>query len=573
VKKYSDGSHGCFLLVRQPFRQSNMLYKNVLQKLTEVRTWTEYLVRLVHTQGKRKLLFYNCHELMSLAAEKDCNVDMIVENAIIRHAPSDHVSKELPTSQAEEEARASNVKNERDEGALHEMSKVEPFYEVELKSCYKLGELSLQDYDNFSKIHTFKIQEFIYKETLHLRSDRIFSLPERLLKKVTKPKATTLIDNTPIPIEISKFAHSNHTYLKEFFYLLQDEFWTLPTQTRKEQREQKLKQINESQPSAFSLNPASLLAFASNKQIKTPTLSSITAAHIKEEVTLKVVDEYKAVLDNECRILQQRSRTRVFLTVFLNATDPVVEVGMNDVLRHGKEIVGRSDIIQIKTEQWIAPELYELNENVVDKDEFDKTHLIKCVKMPDNTPVEIIRFRTRPRRNFELPLRIQSFMNVTGRKVDLRIECTLTGTYFTNNEAHCENIQIRFPLPDTWVYMFRVEKRFRYGAVHSSKQKMGKIKGLDRLLVHKSSPGTPLMEASCGLAKYEQAFKSLVWRIDELPIKNKDIFKTHLFRCRFELQEYDSFPPTYEPNFQIQYSISKLCVSSKSQVISFLLYH
>ncbi|CAF5222087.1 unnamed protein product, partial [Rotaria magnacalcarata] len=31
-------------------------------------------------------------------------------------------------------------------------------------------------------------------------------------------------------------------------------------------------------------------------------------------------------------------------------------------------------------------------------------------------------------------------------------------------------------IPDPWVYMFRVEKRFRYGAIHSVRRKAGKIK-------------------------------------------------------------------------------------------------
>ena len=142
--------------------------------------------------------------------------------------------------------------------------------------------------------------------------------------------------------------------------------------------------------------------------------------------------------------------------------------------------------------------------------------------MPDNLLVEIMRFRTRPRRNYELPLQVRCYMSLVGRACEIRIECTVAGTYYTKlNEVHCEDIQIRFPLPDVWVYLFRVEKRFRYGAVHSSKHKFGKIKGLDRFMVHKGQNQGALMEASCGMAKYEQAFKSVVWRIEQLPVKNK----------------------------------------------------
>ena len=182
-------------------------------------------------------------------------------------------------------------------------------------------------------------------------------------------------------------------------------------------------------------------------------------------------------MDEECRILEHRCRTRVFLITFLNPANPIIDIGLNDCLRHGKEIVGRYDIIPIKTEQWIAPESFELNESVVDADEFAKTHALRCVQMPDNVLVEIMRCRTRPRRNYELPLQVRCHMHQAGRVVEIRVECTVAGTYYTKlNEVHCEDIQIRFPLPDAWVYLFRVEKMFRYGAVHSSKHKFGKRK-------------------------------------------------------------------------------------------------
>lgn len=428
----------------------------------------------------------------------------------------------------------------------------------------------LQQYDTYSKIHTFKIQEIVFKETFQMRPDRIMALPERFFKRFTKPKVTSLLDHTPLPFEICKFGHMSYTYLRSFLLLLQDAFWSLPTVTRKLQREQQLAQIQQqplSTTATISAAAASLFSLGSNKQIQNATLSSVTSSHTREEVTVKVVDEYKCKLDKECRIVSHRSRTRIFLITFLNDANPIIEVGLNDCLRHGLEIVGRQDIIPIKTEQWISPEGFELNENVLDREEFDKTHCLRCVQMPDNLLVELMRYRTRPKRNYELPLQVRCFMSMVGRQVEIRIECTVGGTYFTKlNEVYCQDIQIRFPLPDVWVYLFRVEKRFRYGAVHSTKQKLGKIKGFDRLLVHKSANQGAIMEASCGMAKYEQAFKSLVWRIEQLPVKNKDIYKTQLFICKLQLQEYDTMPDKYEDTADMQYSIP-ICASSKTQVI------
>lgn len=90
-------------------------------------------------------------------------------------------------------------------------------------------------------------------------------------------------------------------------------------------------------------------------------------------------------------------------------------------------------------------------------------------------------------------------MSVIDRQVNIRIEVTVSNAFnmgilskatsmVTNDktanvrddnsdeQCPCQDIQIRFPIPDAWVYMFRVEKRFRYGAIHSVRRKAGKIK-------------------------------------------------------------------------------------------------
>ena len=130
--------------------------------------------------------------------------------------------------------------------------------------------MSLQQFDTYTKIHTFKIQELVYKETFQMRPDRIMALPERFFKKFTKPKVTSLLDHTPLPFEICKFAHSSYSYLRAFLLLLQDAFWSLPTITRKLQREQQLKDIQTQSPSAVSTissAAASIFSLGANKQV------------------------------------------------------------------------------------------------------------------------------------------------------------------------------------------------------------------------------------------------------------------------------------------------------------------
>lgn len=45
-----------------------------------------------------------------------------------------------------------------------------------------------------------------------------------------------------------------------------------------------------------------------------------------------------------------------------------------------------------------------------------------------------------------------------------------------------------------------------------------------------------------------------------------DIYKTHLFICKMNLQDFDKIPDDFEKVAQAQYSVSQICAASKSQV-------
>ena len=183
---------------------------------------------------------------------------------------------------------------------------IRPFHEIELKASHKFTDMCLQQYDTYTKIHTFKLQEIVFKEALTMRPDRLMALPERFFKRFTKPKVTSLIDHTPIPFEICKFAHMNYAHLNSFLLLLQDAFWALPTVTRKVQREQQLEQLQlhasgavgggsgavsgvvSVLPTSITSAASTLFSFGKNTQIATPSLSSVTSSHTREEITVKV---------------------------------------------------------------------------------------------------------------------------------------------------------------------------------------------------------------------------------------------------------------------------------------------
>ncbi|CAF2512245.1 unnamed protein product [Rotaria sp. Silwood2] len=474
--------NGWLLQIRVPLRQKD-LYKSTFQRFSETRTWQE------------------------------CYVRILFDEKILRFYLPETIEKS--------------------------------FAEISLQTWYQCTKLGLQQYDQYSKIHTFKIFEANYHEVPQVRIDRLVTLPEKLLRKFTRPNKAqqVLLDHANcVQQEIVKFGQLNYIFLKQFSIILDDLFWSMPITRNRCQK------------------------------------------HLKEEITIKILDEYYAHIDIYRHICKHKSRTRLFVLAFLNDAQPIIEIGINDWFRHGKEVNKRNEIIINKTlqEYWIKPEQVELA-SIIDSNEYENTHLLKLIP-PDSHKIEIMRFRTRPKQNIELPLQVYCFMSVIDRQVNIRIEVTVSNAFnisilskassiVTNDktanirddnrdeQCPCEDIQIRFPIPDPWVYMFRVEKRFRYGAIHSVRRKAGKIKGLDRLMINRNDGLIPLMAASAGIAKYEQAFRSIVWRIDQLPKRDQGAYKTHLFECKISVPSYDPLPEKYEPSADVEYSMSQVFIS------------
>lgn len=126
-----------------------------------------------------------------------------------------------------------------------------------------------------------------------------------------------------------------------------------------------------------------------------------------------VVDEYVVDVDKTGHVCSQKARVRVFFLAFVNGM-PDVEVGINELSRQGKEIVGRHDIMPIVTEEWIRVEDYEFH-SCVETPEFESTKVIK-LRPPDATFFELMRFRVRPPRQRELPIQLTAVLKVRSAK-------------------------------------------------------------------------------------------------------------------------------------------------------------
>ena len=90
------------------------------------------------------------------------------------------------------------------------------FHELTMQPCYSLSSLTAQQYDQFGKIHTVKIQYIFYRERVGIKPERIAP------SLVKKPKATMALDHAPHVSELLKFGSLNINEISSFVWAFED---------------------------------------------------------------------------------------------------------------------------------------------------------------------------------------------------------------------------------------------------------------------------------------------------------------------------------------------------------------
>uniref|UniRef100_A0A182YF06 MHD domain-containing protein n=1 Tax=Anopheles stephensi TaxID=30069 RepID=A0A182YF06_ANOST len=406
----------------------------------------------------------------------------------------------------------------------------EPFQELPLQACYSVSEIGAQQYDNFGKIFTIKLQYVFYKERPGVRPGQV-TKAERLTNKLSQFAAYAIqgdyqgvkelgsdlkklglpVEHAPQISQLFKLGSMNYEDMKQFSVCI----------------EEALFKMNVHRDRALTYKT--------------------------EEVQVTAVDELYVEQDAEGHVMKQIARVRLFFLAFLTGM-PDIELGVNDLWRQGKEVVGRHDIIPVVTEEWIRLEGVEFH-TCVQQDEYERSRTIKF-KPPDACYIELMRFRIRPPKNRELPLQLKATWCVTGNKVELRADVLVPGFASRKlGQIPCEDVSIRFPIPECWIYLFRVEKHFRYGSVKSAHRRTGKIKGIERILGTVDTLQESLIEVTSGQAKYEHHHRAIVWRCPRLPKEGQGAYTTHQLVCRMALTSFDQIPEQLAPYAYVEFTM------------------
>ena len=311
----------------------------------------------------------------------------------------------------------------------------EPFQELPLQTAYSLSDVSHQIFDQYTKIFTVKLQYIFYKERAGLRPGQITKM-QKLTDKIgmfakavedadlkgVKTFASDMkklgvpLEHAPQISELLKLASINYEDIVQFSICV----------------EEKLFRITDLPP------PRSL-------------------TYKTEEVQMTAVDEVYVEQDKDGHIKKQICRVRIFCLCFLSGT-PQVDLGVNDMTRMGLEVVGRHDILPIPTDQWIRYEDIEFH-SIVDKTAFESEEHVVKFKPPDACYVEVMRFRTRPPRARELPIQARCSFKIVGARVEIRSD-VMVPYHATKawGQVPCEDVAVRIPIPEVWIYQFRREQ-------------------------------------------------------------------------------------------------------------------
>ncbi|UYV74250.1 stnB [Cordylochernes scorpioides] len=394
----------------------------------------------------------------------------------------------------------------------------QPFQEMPLQACYSLSDMAAQQFDNYGKIFTVKLLYVVYRERVGVRPGQISRVMQGQIATMGQiAKLGLPLEHAPQVSQLLKLGTQVYADIRSFIQVVEDALFSLPL-----------------------------------KRDRGPTYKT-------EEIQVTVYDEFYVEQDRTGHVGRQLARVRIFFLAFLSNM-PEVEVGINDLTRQGKEVVGRYDILPVVTEEWIRLEDVHFH-SCVKMDDFEASRSIKF-QPPDACLFELLRFRIRPPKRRELPLQLKASMVVVDTRVEIRADVLVPG-YSSRKQGQvpCEDIMIRFPIPECWIYLFRVEKHFRYGSFKSASRKPGKIKGLERIMGTAQSLEPSMIEVSTGQAKYEHHHHAVVWRIPRLPKEGQGAYTEHLFILRLELTSFDQIPDSFERYIHVEFNMPNSTVS------------
>lgn len=273
----------------------------------------------------------------------------------------------------------------------------------------------------------------------------------------------------------------------------------------------------------------------------------------EQEIHLDILDSFWGkVTKEEGKLVESAVITQVCCLCFLNGPAECF-LALNDL-----ELQKRDERYFEKEPEKRGIDILNYHfHTCVNAEEFERSRIIKFVP-PDACRFELMRFRT-SREGDELPFSVKSIVTVQGAYVELQAFVNMTPAAqrspYAGSLRSCNNIMIHFPVPAQWIKALWTRNLQRQ---KSLKAKMNRRACLGSLQEPESEP---VIQVTVGSAKYESAYRAVVWKIDRLPDKNTSPDQPHCLSYKLELGSDQEVPSDWDPFATVQFSMSEACAS------------
>ena len=283
----------------------------------------------------------------------------------------------------------------------------------------------------------------------------------------------------------------------------------------------------------------------------------ITYRH--DEVFVDIDDVANIILSGDGTILRKSAKVLIKLRAFLTG-DPECQLVLNDiVVREREEARLRGELKPQRVHHWVKLRCCDFHK-CVNAAAFEQSHAITFHPL-DACTFELLRFPVDHHK--PLPLLVKTILKIQSeQKVELKAEIqvcqeTKMAKYVRNN------VVFRFPIPESWVPLFRTGKVFR-GEKSIKSSKGPRAAGIKSRLKHSKCS----IAVSLGRAMYEPEYGSIVWRIDHLPFIHSKIpaDAPHTLSVVLDLPPGMDFPENYKPMAELEYDVSYVLASDTNVI-------
>ncbi|XP_020667198.3 stonin-1 [Pogona vitticeps] len=287
--------------------------------------------------------------------------------------------------------------------------------------------------------------------------------------------------------------------------------------------------------------------------MKLPTISKSRRHYEEQEMILEIVDNFWGRLSKaEARLAESAVITHIYCLSFVNGNSDFFFT-LNDLeLQKRDEYYFEKDT----EKKWIEILDYHFHQ-CVKKQEFEQSRIIKFIP-PEGCRIELMRFRTRYN-GTDLPFFVKALIVVQGAYVELQAFINMSSSALASTHAHsikpCESIMVHFPVPAQWIktlWTMNIQRQKSLRAKMNRRACLGSLTEIE---------SDPVIQVSVGTAKYESAYRAIVWKIDRLPDKNSSPDHPHSLSYKLELGSDQEIPSDWYPFATVQFVVSDACAS------------